>query len=65
MGSKGYISYTDFCELAEEKRRGLDPVDVSKNDLKRKQDIEGRDWASTYLADANLNDLEQMSKRVV
>ena len=25
--NKGYLSYGDFCELAEEKRRGLDPVD--------------------------------------
>ena len=25
-GDKGYISYGDFCELAEEKRRHLDPV---------------------------------------
>lgn len=28
-GNKGYLSYGDFCELAEEKRRHLDPIDDS------------------------------------
>jgi hypothetical protein len=26
QGKKGYITYDDFCELSEERRRKIDPV---------------------------------------
>jgi hypothetical protein len=36
-GEKGFISYPDFCELCEEKRRHLDPFDTKDQFFKRKE----------------------------
>jgi len=33
--SKGYVSYTDFSDLVEEKRRHLDPFDYEAQKLLR------------------------------
>ena len=33
-GNKGYISYLDFCEMAEERRRNLDQFDYTVQDKK-------------------------------
>ena len=62
-GDKGYISYGDFCELAEEKRRHLDPVDTSKEILDPEAKITKDDWVRTYLDGVNIAELEDMSKR--
>ena len=62
-GQKGYISFGDFCELAEEKRRHLDPFDYTDQLMKRKAMIDKRTWIQDYLADAHIVDLENMSKR--
>ena len=35
-GNKGYISYNDFCELSEEKRRNLDRIDNTQILMQRK-----------------------------
>lgn len=34
IGNKDYISYQDFCELAEERRRHLDAFDHSEQENK-------------------------------
>ena len=62
--SKGFISYLDFCELAEERRRNLDSFDVGARVAKFKDDKEKKNWNHTYLDDANIYDLELMSKRM-
>ena len=62
-GEKGFISYPDFCELCEEKRRHLDPFDTKDQFFKRKTAEDSKTWVQNYLYDANLTDLELMSKR--
>lgn len=63
-GQKGYISYNDFCQLSEEKRRMLDRID-NHEALDRKHSRKtGKDWMQLYLEDAEIVDLENMSKRV-
>lgn len=63
-GQKGYIAYNDFCQLSEEKRRNLDRIDNQQAlDFKVAKN-QSKDWMQLYLEDAELIDLEQMSKRV-
>ena len=63
-GNKGYISYLDFCEMAEERRRHLDKFDYSKQLKLYEQQQEKKNWLHTYLDDAHLIDLERMSKTI-
>lgn len=62
-GQKDYISFGDFCELCEEKRRHLDPFDYTDQLAKRQATLDKRTWIQDYLADAHIQDLENMSKR--
>lgn len=62
-GDKGYISYGDFCELAEEKRRNLDPVDTSHVIIDPEAKIVREDFVKTYLDNVEIGELEDMSKR--
>jgi hypothetical protein len=65
-GDKGYISYGDFCELSEEKRRCLDPVESkfpTAEEYREKSHLKKDNFYNTYLDDCNLEDLEEMSKR--
>lgn len=65
-GEKGYISYGDFCELAEEKRRHLDPVEStfpSKEDHEQLNHLKKASFYNTYLDGCELEDLEEMAKR--
>ena len=43
-GEKGFISYPDFCELCEEKRRHLDPFDTKDQFFKRKEAQDAKTW---------------------
>lgn len=63
-GQKGYISYNDFCGLSEEKRRNLDRIDNIDAIERKKNSKIGKDWLQLYLEDAEIQDLENMSKRV-
>lgn len=63
-GDKGYISYGDFCELSEEKRRNLDPVDTSHVILDPEAKMVREDFVKTYLNNVEIGELEDMSKRV-
>ena len=46
---KGYISYNDFCDLSEEKRRHLDPFDYEAQ-KKHLSDIQDKKtWIESYL----------------
>lgn len=63
IGQKGYISFGDFCELCEEKRRQIDPFDHSEQDRKNAEADAKKSWVQKYLADANFDDLDLMSKR--
>jgi hypothetical protein len=59
-GDKGYCSYQDFCQMAEEKRRNLDPVyDVEKAPIEK---ITKENWRKTYMHDADIHDLESMAR---
>ena len=60
---KGYISFGDFSELCEEKRRQLDPFDHSEQERKNQDTDKKKDWVTKYLEDAHLTDLDMMSKR--
>jgi Ca2+-binding EF-hand superfamily protein len=60
---KGYISFGDFCELCEEKRRQLDPFDHSEQERKNAEADAKKSWIQKYLEEANMNDLDLMSKR--
>lgn len=65
-GDKGYISYGDFCELCEEKRRHLDPVESvfpSKEEHEKKAHLKKGTFYNTFLDDCNLEDLEEMARR--
>jgi len=62
-GQKEYISFGDFSELAEERRRHLDPFDATAQEAKRQATLDKRTWIQDYLADAPILDLEAMSKR--
>ena len=63
-GQKGYISYNDFCMLSEEKRRNLDRIDNNEALERRRREKTGKDWMQSYFEDAEIVDLENMSKRV-
>lgn len=63
-GQKGYIAYNDFCQLSEEKRRNLDRIDNQQALDFKVAKSQTKDWMQLYLEDAELIDLEQMSKRV-
>ena len=60
--NKGYLSYGDFCELAEEKRRGLDPVDQSHIELDPEKKIVRENWRNTYMDSTDIHDLENMAR---
>lgn len=65
-GDKGFISYGDFCELAEEKRRHLDPVQSkfpTAEEFRKKEHLTKESFHKTYLDDCELEDLEEMAKR--
>lgn len=65
-GDKGFISYNDFCELSEEKRRNLDRIDNTQVLIERKaKEANQKDWVQTYLQDSELIDLENISKRMI
>ena len=61
---KGYVSYQDFCELLEERRRHLDTFDYEQNKKAMAAKDEGLSWLQAYLDKANLADLEKMSKLI-
>lgn len=63
QGQKGYISYQDFCELAEEKRRNIDAFDYEEQQRAHKEHENGLSWIEKYISNADLSDLELMSKR--
>ena len=63
-GQKGYISYNDFCQLSEEKRRNLDRIDNNMAIERKKESKEVKDWIQLYLEDCEIGDLENMSKRI-
>jgi hypothetical protein len=63
-GNKGYISYLDFCEMAEERRRRLDVFDYSVEEKKHEEAQKNKNWMHTYLDDTQLIDLERMSKTI-
>ena len=50
-GNKGYISYLDFCEMAEERRRNLDQFDYTVQDKKNEEAQKNKNWLHTYLDD--------------
>ena len=58
---KGYISYQDFANLAEETRRNIDPFKSSHVPQDPEQD-KPENYARNYLKDINYKDLELMSK---
>ena len=60
---KGYISFGDFSELCEEKRRQLDPFDHTEQDRKNEEADAKKNWVQKYLDEAHLTDLDEMSKR--
>lgn len=65
-GEKGFLSYGDFCELCEEKRRHLDPVIdkfPTKEEHAKLDHLKKGTFYNTFLDDCNLEDLEEMSKR--
>lgn len=65
-GSKGFVSYNDFCELSEEKRRNLDRIDNTQVLMERKaKEANQKDWVQTYLQDSEITDLENMSKMMI
>lgn len=43
-GEKGYISYNDFCQLSEEKRRNLDRIDNNQAIERKKSLQKDKDW---------------------
>lgn len=63
-GQKGYISYNDFCQLSEEKRRNLDRIDNNQAIERKESNKKDKDWIQLYLEDADFVDLENMNKRV-
>lgn len=64
--NKGYISYNDFCELSEEKRRNLDRIDNTQILMQRKaQENQQKDWIQTYLQESELVDLENMNRTMI
>jgi Ca2+-binding EF-hand superfamily protein len=48
-GQKGYISFGDFSELCEEKRRQLDPFDHSEQQKKNDVADAKKTWVQKYL----------------
>ena len=61
-GNKGYCSYQDFCMMAEEKRRNLDPIDDSHIPTDPMVKITKDNWRRTYMHDADIHDLENMAR---
>lgn len=53
------MSYNEFCELCEEKRRGIDPFENQKSLMKPEIDKE-----SVYFANIDLDTLDHMSRRL-
>ena len=56
---KGYISYQDFANLAEEKRRNIDGFEIVPTEPDEEKP---ENYARNYLKDINYKDLELMSK---
>ena len=61
-GEKGYASYQDFCQMAVEKRRGLDPIDDSHIPTDPVEKITRETWRKTYMDDCDIHDLEDMAR---
>jgi len=64
-GNKEFISYGDFCEMAEERRRNLDAFDYSSQQKVQQEMKDRKSWVASYLDDSNIYDLEKMSKNVI
>ena len=61
-GNKGYCSYQDFCQMAEEKRRNLDPITDDHIPRDPQVRMTKGDWRATYMHDADVHDLEEMAR---
>lgn len=64
-GEKGYISYLDFCALAEERRMGLDVFeqrDPHENGARGGSQLAHQSKITRFLQEQNIQTLEQMCK---
>lgn len=57
----GEVSYNEFCELCEEKRRKIDPFENDKNNFVTPNHTAIRNEA-LYFTNVDLDTLENMSK---